>query len=224
MAMSTIGSTVVMIDSVVLSHLASGFDRSLAQEDDGLMEYTRCCSRYLGEFVHVDVSNKFSAFGKWSVSAIYFAFWVFLMFPNWFLPISRPGIALGGGLSMVVWLYLLKQTGNGPDFDAERVIIMDPLFLLFGLMLTTIYLEKMERGGLFEKLRDCLDDPVNWKRSGKIMAMSTIGSATVMNDSVVLIFSGVVVDLCVRHKVANSLPYLLSLATTANIGSALTMT
>jgi len=91
-------------------------------------------------------------------------------------------------------------------------------------MLTTIYLEKMERGGLFDKLRDSLDDPVNWKRSAKIMAMSTIGSAAVMNDSVVLIFSGVVVDLCVRHKVANSLPYLLSLATTANIGSALTMT
>jgi Na+/H+ antiporter NhaD/arsenite permease-like protein len=54
--------------------------------------------------------------------------------------------------------------------------------------------------------------------------MSTIGSAAVMNDSIVLIFSGVVVDLCVRHKVANSLPYLLSLATTANIGSAYTMT
>ena len=101
---------------------------------------------------------------------------------------------------------------------------MEPLFLLFGLMLTTIYLEKMERGGLFDKLRDSLDDPVNWKRSAKIMAMSTIGSAAVMNDSVVLIFSGVVVDLCVRHKVANSLPYLLSLATTANIGSALTLT
>jgi Na+/H+ antiporter NhaD/arsenite permease-like protein len=56
------------------------------------------------------------------------------------------------------------------------------------------------------------------------MAMSTIGSAAVMNDSIVLIFSGVVVDLCVRHKVSNSMPYLLSLATTANIGSALTMT
>merc|ERR1712003_607063 len=81
-----------------------------------------------------------------------------------------------------------------------------------------------ERGGLFDKLRASLDDPLNWKRSAKIMAMSTIGSAAVMNDSIVLIFSGVVVDLCVRHKVANSLPYLLSLATTANIGSGLTMT
>jgi Na+/H+ antiporter NhaD/arsenite permease-like protein len=198
--------------------------RGLSEAEGGVMEYSRRRHRYLSEYVHVDVSDQFTAFGKWSVSFIYLAFWVFLMFPNWFLPVGRPGIALGGGLTMVVWRYILKVSGNGPSFDVQRVIIMEPLFLLFGLMLTTIYLEKMERGGLFDKLRDSLDDPVNWKRSGKIMAMSTIGSAAVMNDSVVLIFSGVVVDLCVRHKVANSLPYLLSLATTANIGSALTMT
>mmetsp|Transcript_26096 Transcript_26096/g.26529 ORF Transcript_26096/g.26529 Transcript_26096/m.26529 type:complete len:641 (-) Transcript_26096:215-2137(-) len=198
--------------------------RNLSAEEGGVMEYTRRRHRFLGDYVHVDVSGDFSAFGKWTVSVIYFAYWVFLMFPNWFLPVGRPGIALGGGLSMVVWRYILMITGNGPLFEAERVIILEPLFLLFGLMLTTIYLEKMERGGLFDKLRDSLDDPVNWKRSAKIMLMSTIGSAAVMNDSVVLIFSGVVVDLCVRHKVANSLPYLLSLATTANTGSALTLT
>ena len=205
--------------------IRSGFgSRNLSEQEGGNMEYTRRRHRFLGDYVHVDKSDLFSAFGKWSTSLIYFAFWVFLMFPNWFLPIGRPGIALGGGLMMVVWRFILRQTGHGPYFNAERVIIMEPLFLLFGLMLTTIYIEKMERGGLFDKLRDSLDDPVNWKRSAKIMAMSTIGSAAVMNDSVVLIFSGVVVDLCVRHKVANSLPYLLSLATTANIGSALTMT
>jgi Na+/H+ antiporter NhaD/arsenite permease-like protein len=205
--------------------LSSGFgSRNLSEEDGGVMEYSRRRHRYLGDYTHVDKSGDFSMFGKLSTSLIYLAFWVFLMFPNWFLPIGRPGIALGGGLSMVVWRFILRETGHGPYFNAERVIIMEPLFLLFGLMLTTIYIEKMERGGLFDKLRDSLDDPVNWKRSGKIMAMSTIGSAAVMNDSVVLIFSGVVVDLCVRHKVANSLPYLLSLATTANIGSALTLT
>lgn len=125
---------------------------------------------------------------------------------------------------MVVYRFFLEKFGQGPDFYPERVIIMEPLFLLFGLMLTSIYLEKMERGGLFDKIRGSLDDAVNWKRSFKIMMISTIGSAAVMNDSVVLIFSGVVVDLCVQHKVANSLPYLLSLATTANIGSGLTMT
>jgi len=199
-------------------------NRNLSEEEGGVMEYTRRRHRHLSEYTHVDVSGDFTLFGKVTVSLIYFAFWVFLMFPNWFLPIGRPGIALGGGLSMVVYRFILEKTGNGPFFDAEKVIIMEPLFLLFGLMLTTVYLEKMERGGLFDKLRESLDDPVNWKRAAKIMAMSTIGSAAVMNDSVVLIFSGVVVDLCVRNKVANSLPYLLSLATTANIGSALTMT
>jgi Na+/H+ antiporter NhaD/arsenite permease-like protein len=198
--------------------------RNLTDEERGDMEYTRRRHRILGDYTHEDVADQFNSFGKWSVSLIYFAFWVFLMFPNWFLPIGRPGIALGGGLSMVVWRFILERSGLGPVFYAEKVIIMEPLFLLFGLMLTTIYLEKMERGGIFDKLRNSLDDPVNWKRSFKIMVMSTIGSAAVMNDSIVLIFSGVVVDLCVRHKVTNSMPYLLSLATTANIGSALTMT
>mmetsp|Transcript_1061 Transcript_1061/g.1351 ORF Transcript_1061/g.1351 Transcript_1061/m.1351 type:complete len:652 (-) Transcript_1061:176-2131(-) len=198
--------------------------RNLSEEEGGVMEYTRRRHRVLKDYVHEDVADQFSTFGKVSVSLIYFAFWVFLMFPNWFLPIGRPGIALGGGIAMVVWRYVLLVSNHGPIFYAEDVIILEPLFLLFGLMLTTIYLEKMERGGLFDKLRDSLDDPVNWKRCAKIMTMSTLGSAAVMNDSIVLIFSGVVVDLCVRHKVANSLPYLLSLATTANTGSALTMT
>lgn len=198
--------------------------RSLTDGEGGLMEYTRPRHRKLGDYTFHDNSDKFTTFGKASVAVIYFAFWVFLMFPNWFLPIGRPGLALAGGLSMVVWRAILRYFDHGPVFDAEAVIIMEPLFLLFGLMLTTIYLEKMERGGIFDKLRNSLDHPVNWRRSFNIMLMSTIGSAAVMNDSVVLIFSGVVVDLCVRHKVTNSMPYLLSLATTANIGSALTMT
>lgn len=180
-------------------------------------------SRALYE-AHVDVADQFTTFGKIFIGVTYFAFWVFLMFPDWFLPIGRPGIALGGGMTMIIFRYILLVSGQGPPFDAEGVIILEPLFLLFGLMLTTIYLEKMERGGLFDKLRASLDDPVPWKRCFKIMMMSTVGSAAVMNDSIVLIFSAVVVDLCVKHKVSNSLPYLLGLATTANIGSALTMT
>jgi len=198
--------------------------RNLSEAEGGVMEYTRRRHRVLGDYTHEDVSGEFTTFGKWSVAVIYLAFWVFLMFPNWFLPIGRPGIALGGGLMMVVYRYFLNVAGHGPEFYAERVIIMEPLFLLFGLMLTTIYLEKMERGGLFDRLRNSLDDPVNWKRALKIMTMSTIGSAAVMNDSVVLIFSGVVVDLCLKYKVANSMPYLVSLSSTSNIGSAFTMT
>jgi hypothetical protein len=84
------------------------------------------------------------------------------MFPNWFIPVGRPGIALGGGMLMIVYRFILYSVGQGPMFDAENVIIMEPLYLLFGLMLTTVYLEKMESGGLFDRLRLSLDDPINW--------------------------------------------------------------
>jgi hypothetical protein len=90
--------------------------RNLSEAEGGVLEYTRRRHRYLGEYTHVDVSGEFSLFGKLSVSLIYFAFWVFLMFPNWFLPIGRPGIALGGGLISVVWRFILNKTGQGPVF------------------------------------------------------------------------------------------------------------
>ena len=38
--------------------------RNLSEEDGGLMEYTRRRHRALGEYVHVDVSDQFSVFGK----------------------------------------------------------------------------------------------------------------------------------------------------------------
>ena len=50
---------------------------------------------------------------------IYFAFWVFLMFPNWFIPLGRPGIALTGGMLSIVYRYILEATGQGPFFNAE---------------------------------------------------------------------------------------------------------
>jgi hypothetical protein len=94
------------------------------------------------------VSDQFTTFGKTSVALIYAAFWVFLLVPELFLPIGRPGIALIGGLIMIVYRFVLYNLGQGPVFHAERNIIMEPLYLLFGLMLTTIYLEKMETGGM----------------------------------------------------------------------------
>ena len=171
-----------------------------------------------------NTSDEFTLFGKISTTFVYFVFWAMLLFPDLLLPVGRPGIALTGGLAMVIWRWFLNLLGQGPVFHAEQVIVMEPLFLLFGLMLTTIYIEKMESGGLFDKLRGVLDDKCNWRRAAKIMIVSTLGSAAVMNDSIALIFSGVVVDMCLQHRVKDSLPYLLALATTANIGSALTMT
>ena len=53
--------------------------RYLSEEEGGVMEYTRRRHRALNEYVHVDVSDDFSTFGKVTVALIYFAFWVFLM-------------------------------------------------------------------------------------------------------------------------------------------------
>jgi len=47
--------------------------RNLSEEEGGVLEYTRRRHRYLGEYVHVDVSDQFSAFGKWTTTIIYFA-------------------------------------------------------------------------------------------------------------------------------------------------------
>ena len=57
---------------------------------------------------------------------------------------------------------------------------MNLLFLLFGILLAVVYLEKMEHDGLFDKLRNFLDDHINWKRFAKIMIVTTIGSAAVV--------------------------------------------
>ncbi len=54
------------------------------------------------------------------------------MFPNWFLPIGRPGIALGGSLTMVCWRALLYAFGQGPVFDAEKVITPEQVVLVGG--------------------------------------------------------------------------------------------
>ena len=43
--------------------------RNLSEEEGGVMEYTRRRHRYLGEYVHVDVSDQFTLFGKLSISA-----------------------------------------------------------------------------------------------------------------------------------------------------------
>jgi len=105
--------------------------RNLTEEEGGVMEYTRRRHRVLGDYTHEDVSGKFKPFGKWSVSLIYFAFWVFLMFPNWFLPIGRPGIALGGGLSMVVWRFFSREKWLGPRLLRGESYYYGATFLAF---------------------------------------------------------------------------------------------
>ena len=72
--------------------LGRGFgSRNLSESEGGIMEYTRRRHRVLGDYTHEDVSDQFSLFGKWSISIMYFAFWVFLMFPSTPLRVKLDG-------------------------------------------------------------------------------------------------------------------------------------
>lgn len=183
--------------------------------------YSRPRSRHLvQDYIHVDYSDEFSYNGKMYISLMFLAFWV--------LSITcaerKAGISLLGAALMVALRHFLVQTGDGPQFQIERVLFWEPLIILLGLMLTTVGLDRTEHSGLVRKTGDMLDNPVPWKRCRNILFLSTAGSAVLSKDMIVFLFSGTVADLCIRHNVGDPMPYLLSLSTAANIGSAMTVT
>lgn len=173
-------------------------------------------------YIHVDVADSFSSRGKQYVSILFLALWALYMIPK--CPKKKAAISAIGAVLMIALRRVLKETGHGPLFEWGHVLFWKPLIVLFGLMLTTIGIERNEYNGLIQRVGSMLEDPVPWKRCIKIMFLATIGSAVVSRDMIVYLFSGVVVDLCVRHNVGDPMPYLLSLSTAANIGSAMTLT
>jgi len=182
--------------------------------------------RYLrlqDKYTHVDVSDQFSSSGKKYVSLLFIVVWAVSMIPN--CRKHKAGISLAGAVLMLFLRSILKLKGHAPRFDFwERLIFWKPLIVQFGLMVSTIGIERDEYDGLVQRVGRMLDDPVPWKRCRRIIFLATVGSAAVSRDIAVYLFSGVVTDLCVRHNVADPMPYLLSLSTAANIGSAMTLT
>ena len=81
-------------------------------------------------YVHVDVSDDFSAFGKWSVAIIYL-FVLGLLRSSCFKS-HRAVISFVGAMIMVVWRLLMTWQGYGPTFDVRRGIVVEPLLFLFG--------------------------------------------------------------------------------------------
>ncbi|KAL3935360.1 MAG: hypothetical protein SGBAC_009104 [Bacillariaceae sp.] len=173
-------------------------------------------------YIHVDVADSFSSRGKQYVSILFLAVWALFMIPK--CPKKKAAISAIGAVLMIVLRRLLKETGHGPLFEWGRVLFWKPLIVLFGLMLTTIGIDRTEYNGLIQRAGSMLEDPLPWKRCIKIMILATIGSAVVSRNMIVYLFSEIVVDLCVRNNVGDPMPYLLSLSTAANIGSAMTLT
>jgi Na+/H+ antiporter NhaD/arsenite permease-like protein len=130
------------------------------------------------------------------------------------LPIGRPAGALLGAVLMVA-------TGALTPRESYAAVDHDTIVLLFGMMLLTAYLA---RAGFFEWAAGALLAVCRTPLQILFLLVLIAGglSAFLVNDTVCIFLTPVVVALCVQAKLPLG-PYLIALATSANIGSALTL-
>ncbi|MBF0226244.1 MAG: anion transporter [Desulfobacterales bacterium] len=130
------------------------------------------------------------------------------------LPIGRPAGAMLGAVLMIVIGAL------SPD-ESYQAINHDTIILLFSTMLLTVYLEN---AGFFERMSyfaiTLCKTPMTLLIT--ISIFSAVLSAFLVNDTVCLFMTPVVVSICVKAKIPIG-PYLIGLATSANIGSSATL-
>lgn len=130
------------------------------------------------------------------------------------LQIGRPAGALLGAVLMVV---------AGVMSPAESYAAVDhaTIVLLFGMMMLTAYLD---RAGFFHRAAGALLHRCRtpWGLLAATAVLPGLLSAVLVNDAVCVFFTPVVLELCRRAKLPFG-PFLIALATSANIGSAATL-
>jgi Na+/H+ antiporter NhaD/arsenite permease-like protein len=130
------------------------------------------------------------------------------------LPLNRPAAALLGTVLMVA-------TGVMTPEQAYRAVDYDTLVLLLGMMLISAYLFL---GGFFDWAADWVLRIARTPQHLLLYLILTSGilSALLVNDTVCLMLTPLVVAVMVRGKLPLA-PYLLALAMSANIGSVATL-
>ncbi|KAD2805468.1 hypothetical protein E3N88_38845 [Mikania micrantha] len=147
-------------------------------------------------------------------SIAFAVFWVLAVFPAVpFMPIGRTAGSLLGAMLMVLFQVLT------PD-QAYESIDLPILGLLFGTMVVSVYLE---RADMFKYLGKML----SWKSKGpkdllcRICLFSAISSAFFTNDTSCVVLTEFVLKIAKQQNLPPH-PFLLALASSANIGSATT--
>jgi Na+/H+ antiporter NhaD/arsenite permease-like protein len=130
------------------------------------------------------------------------------------LPIGRPAGALLGAVLMVA-LGVLSPERALEAVDARTIL------LLFAMMLLSAYLE---RSGLFGRLARHAVTVCRGPRAllFAVAIVPGVLSAFLLNDAVCLFLALPIAELCKQRKLPFG-PYLIALATSANIGSAATL-
>ena len=141
-------------------------------------------------------------------------FWVLVVFPAVpLVPVGRTAGSLLGGMLMVIFKVITAD-------QAYAAIDLQILGLLFGTMVVSVYLE---RADMFKYLGKLL----SWKSRGakdlicRVCLISAISSAFFTNDTSCVVFTEFVLKIARQHNLPPH-PFLLALASSANIGSAAT--
>lgn len=147
-------------------------------------------------------------------SFAFLVFWVMATFPKFpGLPIGRTAGAIVGATLMVVFQV------DSPD-EAYDSINLPILGLLFGTMVVSVYLQ---RADMFQYLASAL----SWKCKGgkdllcRLSFLIAFSSAIFTNDTCCVLFTQFILNLC-REKGLPPEPFLLALASSANLGSSAT--
>jgi len=130
------------------------------------------------------------------------------------LPLNRPAAALLGAVLMVACGVMTPER-------VYRSVDYDTLVLLLGMMLISAYLFL---AGFFDWAADWILRAAKTPRSLLLYLICTSGilSALLVNDTVCLMLTPLVVAVMVRGKLPLP-PYLLALAMSANLGSVATL-
>ncbi|WJX66329.1 hypothetical protein P8452_50894 [Trifolium repens] len=141
-------------------------------------------------------------------------FWVLAVFPAVpFLPIGRTAGSLLGAMLMVIFRVI------SPD-EAYAAIDLPILGLLFGTMVVSVYLERADMFKYIGKL-------LSWKSKGpkdllcRICLISALSSALFTNDTSCVVLTEFILKIAKQHNLPPH-PFLLALASSANIGSSAT--
>lgn len=130
------------------------------------------------------------------------------------LPIGRPAGALLGAVLMVA-------VGALSPAESYRAVDYDTILLLFSMMALAAYLERADFfRWLAGKVIAWCGTP--WKMLWALCMLSGGLSAFLVNDTVCLFLTPVVLTACTRAGLPLG-PYLIAIATSANIGSAATL-
>ena len=131
------------------------------------------------------------------------------------LRLTRPAVALVGAVAMIA-------LGGLPLKEAYGAVDLDVLVFLLGVMLLSAYLEI---GGFFAWVAAWLARHLTSPRAllGAVVLASGVLSAFFMNDTICLVVTPVVLA-AIRPLRFKPLPFLLGIALSANVGSAMTVT